>query len=509
MTSARRHVPWIAVLIAAAAMWALPGHPAAQARTAARPNVVYIYADDLGYGELGAYGQKKIRTPNLDRMAREGLRFTSHYASSPVCAPSRAMLLTGLHAGHSYIRGNYELGGFADEHEGGQMPLAPHTPTIARLLQRAGYATGAIGKWGLGMHDNTGDPNQQGFDYFFGYLDQKQAHNYYPTHLWENGRRVPLRNAYFSPHQKLASAPADPAAYDKYRGTDYAPELMTERALSFIDRYRDRPFFLYVPYTIPHLALQAPVAAVQAYVGQFEERPYLGEAGYLPARYPLSTYAGMITTLDAYVGTILEHLRAGGLEERTLVMFSSDNGPTFTVGGVQRAFFDSTAGLRGGKMEVYEGGIRVPFIARWPGRVPAGQVSDHVSAQFDLPATLAELVGVEPLAGDGISLVPTLLGRPQEQQRHKFLYFEYPENGGQLAVRLGRWKGVRVGMKKQPAAPWQLYDLTADRGETTDVASRHPDVLRELDAIVTREHRRAHIREWEFVDSRLPPGTEP
>ena len=498
MRAARRPELWIAVAVAAAAVVSRPAPSAAQgAATAPRPNVVYIYADDLGYGELGAYGQQQIRTPSLDRMAREGLRFTSHYAGSPVCAPSRAMLLTGLHAGHAYIRGNYELGGFADQHEGGQMPLPPHTPTIARLLQRAGYATGAIGKWGLGMHDNTGDPNAQGFDYFFGYLDQKQAHNHYPTHLWENGRRVPLRNTYFSPHQTLPGEPPDPAAYDAYRGTDYAPDLMTERALAFIDRHRDRPFFLYLPYTLPHLALQAPAAAVRTYTGQFVERPYLGDAGYLPSQYPRSTYAAMISTLDDYVGRILAHLRARGLEERTLVMFSSDNGATFAAGGVQREFFDSTAGLRGGKTEVYEGGIRVPFIARWPDRVPAGQVSDHVSAQYDLPATLAELAGVEPPAGDGISLLPTLLGRPRDQRAHEFLYFEYPENGGQ------------VGMKAQPKAPWQLYDLAADRGETTDVAGQHPDVLRQLDAIAAREHRRAHIREWEFVDSRLPPGTEP
>ena len=505
-----RTVFWAAVFLAAAAAGGSPGgRPARDASTPLRPNIVYIYADDLGYGELGAYGQQKILTPNLDRMAREGLRFTSHYASSPVCAPSRAMLLTGLHAGHSYIRGNYELGGFADEHEGGQMPLPAHTPTIARLLQRAGYATGAVGKWGLGMHDNTGDPNQHGFDSFFGYLDQKQAHNHYPSHLWEDGRRVPLGNAYFSPHQKLLAAPSDPAAYDAYRGADYAPDLMTERALAFIDRHREHPFFLYVPYTLPHLALQAPAPAVHSYVGRFEERPYLGEQGYVPSRHPRSTYAAMISTLDGYVGRILEHLRQRGLDDRTLVMFTSDNGPTFTAGGVDRAFFDSTAGLRGGKTELYEGGIRVPFIARWPGRVPAGRMTDHVSAQFDMAATFAELAGAEPLEGDGISLLPALLGREHEQRTHEFLYFEYPENGGQVAVRLGRWKGVKVGMKAQPETTWQLYDLASDRGESTDVAAHHPELLRRLDAVVAREHRRAHIREWEFVDSRVPPGTQP
>jgi arylsulfatase A len=470
-----------------------------------RPNVIYVFADDLGYGEIGAYGQRKIRTPHLDRMAREGMRFTQHYTGAPVCAPSRAILLTGLHAGHAYIRGNYELGGFTDDQEGGQMPLPTGTRTVAHLMREAGYATAAIGKWGLGMHDNTGDPNAHGFDYYYGVLDQKQAHNYYPTHLWENGRRVPLGNAYFSPHQKLAAPLADTRAYDRYRGADYAPELMTQKALDFIDRHRGRPFFLYLAYPLPHAALQAPDAMVRQYVGQFEERPYLGEQGYLPTRYPLSTYAAMITTLDSYVGRVFERLQALGLDERTVVMFSSDNGTTFN-GGVNKEFFSSTGGLRGAKMDVYEGGIRVPFLARWPGRIPKGTVSPLMSAQYDVLATLAELTGRASPPSDGVSMLPALLGRDGDQKPREFLYFEYPEKGGQVAVRLGKWKGVKLDMKRNPRAPWQLYDLDADLAETTDVASAHPDVLRTLDAIVSREHRRAHIREWEFIDSRVPPA---
>ena len=357
--------------------------PASQPRQGSpnRPNIVYIYADDLGWGELGAYGQRKIRTPNLDRMAAQGMRFTQHYSSAPVCAPSRGALLTGLHTGHAYIRGNYELGGFTDEEEGGQMPLHGGARTIGHVLREAGYATGAVGKWGLGMHDNTGDPNAQGFDYFYGLLDQKQAHNYYPTHLWENGTRVALRNAYFSPHQRLATPPQDPRDYDKYKGTDYAPELMTQHALEFVERHRDHPFFLYLAYPLPHLALQAPDEVVKQYVGQFEDMPYLGDLGYLPTPHPRATYAAMITALDGYVGRVLQQLERLGLDEHTLVMFSSDNGATFT-GGVDRVFFDSMGGLRGTKMDVYEGGIRVPFLARWPGRIAPGTVSDLPSAQY-------------------------------------------------------------------------------------------------------------------------------
>jgi arylsulfatase A-like enzyme len=499
-----RPLPTIVAVLVLAALATAPAARQVPSTTApARPNIVYVYADDLGYGELGAYGQRRIRTPHLDRMAREGMRFTQHYSSAPVCAPARGALMTGLHTGHAYIRGNYELGGFLDEEEGGQMPLHSGARTVAHLLRDAGYATGAVGKWGLGMHDNTGDPNAQGFDDFYGLLDQKQAHNYHPTHLWENGRRVALRNTYFSPHQTLAAPPADPRVYDRFKGTDYAPELMTQRALDFIQRHRDRPFFLYLAYPLPHLALQAPDEAVRQYVGQFEEHPYLGDQGYLPTPYPRATYAAMITTLDAYVGRVLRQLERLDLDEKTLVMFSSDNGATFT-GGVDRVFFDSMGGLRGAKMDVYEGGIRVPFVARWPGRIAPGEVSDLPSAQYDVLATLAELVGLDAGTTDGVSLLPTLLGRAAAQRHHEFLYFEYPEKGGQVAVRTGRWKGVKVNLKAEPASPWQLFDLERDRAETTDVSRQHPDVLARLDGIVRREHRRSHIREWEFLDDRRP-----
>lgn len=468
-----------------------------------KPNIIYIYADDLGYGELGCYGQTKIRTPNLDRMAAEGLRFTQHYASAPVCAPSRCMLLTGQHGGHAYIRGNYELGGFADSLEGGQMPLAAGIATLPAMLKKAGYTTGLCGKWGLGMVGSLGgSPLEHGFDYYFGYLCQKQSHNFYPTHLWENDRRYPLSNPSFQVHAPVDSAKATDADFARFIGKEYAPALMTEKALGFIRSNKARPFFLYLPYTLPHVSLQAPPEAVQAYIGAFEEKPYYGQKGYASTRYPRATYSAMITYLDAQVGRILAEIKALGLDENTIVMFSSDNGATF-AGGVDPVFFNSTGGLRGLKMDVYEGGIRVPFIARWPEKIAPGRVSDHISVQYDLPATLAELTGQSFGPTDGISFLPTLLGKNAQQRSHEFLYFEYPEKGGQLAIRMGDWKGVRTEVRKNKAARWQLYNLKNDLTETTDLAGQYPKIIQQLDALLGKEHLRSHIREWEFVDPKF------
>src|SRR5690606_22304292 len=265
------------------------------------PNIIYIYADDLGYGELGSYGQEKIKTPNLDRMAAEGIRFTQHYAGSPVCAPSRAILLTGKHSGHSYIRGNYELGGFEDSTEGGQMPLPEGTFTIAKMLKNAGY--------GLGMTGTTGDPLLHGFDYYYGLLDQKQAHNFYPTHLWENGQLDTLNNHVINVHRKLDSAKATDSGFEYYKGNDYAITKMTQKALGFIERNKQKPFFLYLPYTLPHLSLQAPEEYINKYKGRFNESPYYGQHGYAATKYPLSTYAAMITYLDEQVGIILQKIQ--------------------------------------------------------------------------------------------------------------------------------------------------------------------------------------------------------
>lgn len=467
-----------------------------------KPNIIYIYADDMGYGELGAYGQTKIKTPNLDRMSAEGMRFTDHYSSAPVCAPARCMLLTGKHGGHTYIHGNYELGGFADSLEGGQMPLPEGVFTVGKMMQQAGYKTAAIGKWGLGMANTTGSPIKQGFDYFYGYLDQKQAHNYYPTHLWENDHWDTLQNPVINVHKQIDSIKATVADFNYYKGKEYAPAKLTEKALAFIDNNKNKPFFLYLPYTLPHLSLQAPDEWVKKYIGQFNERPYYGQNGYASSLYPLSTYAAMISFLDAQVGLILEKIKALGLDENTLILFSSDNGATFN-GGVNRQFFNSNGGLRGQKMDLYEGGIREPFIARWPGKITKGTTSAHPSVQFDLMATLAELLHQKTNATDGISFLPELMGKTKDQQKHPYIYFEYPENGGQLAIRMGNWKGVKLDVKKHPEKKWQLFNLQTDRNETTDISDKYPDLIKQFELIVKKEHQQAHIQEWEFIQPKF------
>lgn len=480
----------------------VPPHKVLAQTNANKPNIIYIYADDLGYAEIGAYGQQKIKTPHLDQMAAEGMRFTQHYTSAPVCAPARCMLMTGKHGGHSFIRGNYELGGFPDNLEGGQMPLPEGTFTLPKMLKGAGYATGMMGKWGLGMHHTSGSPNRQGFDYYYGYLDQKQAHNFYPTHLWENDTYAKLNNPSITVHKRLDSTTATDEDFAYFVGNDYAPESMTEKALTFIDKHKKHPFFLYLPYTIPHVSLQVPEPYVNKYRGKFEERPYYGQQGYASTRYPYSTYAGMISFLDDQVGKIMSAIKALGLDENTLIMFSSDNGTTF-AGGVNAKFFNSVDGLRGLKMEVFEGGIRMPFIARWPGKIKAGTTSDLISVQYDLMATLAELTGQSAGSTDGISFLPALLGNSSRQKLHEFLYFEYPENGGQIAVRMGNWKGVRLNVKRNANSPWLLFDLGKDRNETTDIAALHPDVVRQLDVIAKREHECATVKDWEFVDPKF------
>jgi arylsulfatase A len=486
-----------------------------------QPNIVYIYADDLGYNEVGVYGQEKIKTPHLNKMANEGIMFTQHYTSSPVCAPARSALLTGLHTGHSYIRSNLEYGEakFNDEDEYGQEPLPEGTITLGTILKEAGYTTGAIGKWGLGMTGNSGHPNKQGFDYFYGYLDQKQAHNYYPTHLWENDQWDSLDNPFIYVHNARAERneknrqaidafakshlkPGDEGFFDAYKGKEYAIDAMTAKAEKFIRENKDDRFFLYLPYTIPHVSLQVPDSALQQYLGMFEEEPYLGDQSYTPHKYPKSAYAAMITYFDSQVGKILSLLDEVGLDENTIVMFSSDNGPTFN-GGVDAAYFNSTGGFRGMKMDVYEGGIRMPMIARWPGKIKAGSKTDHISAQYDVMATLAELSGAKaPETTDGISFLPTMLGNDEDQEQHEFLYFEYPARG-QIAIRMGKWKAVKTDLIPHPDNPWQLYNLEEDKFETQNVAEEHPDLLVQFDEILKREHRPSHVERWNFVDKVL------
>jgi arylsulfatase A len=467
-----------------------------------KPNIIFIYADDLGYAETGPYGQQKIKTPNLDRLSAEGIHFNQFYTSTPVCAPARCMLLTGRHGGHSYIRGNYEMGGFADSLEGGQMPLPEGTVTIGSMLQQAGYTTGAIGKWGLGMQYSTGDPNKQGFNYFYGYLDQKQSHNFYPSHLWENGKADKLNNEYINVHQSLAAETAKDSDFDYYKGKDYAIDEMTKKATQFIKTNHAAPFFLYLPYTIPHVSLQVPDSALKQYIGQFNEKPYYGQQGYAPHKYPLSAYAAMITYLDTQVGIIMNLVASMGLDNNTIILFSSDNGTTFN-GGVDAKFFNSTGGLKGLKMDLYEGGIREPLIARWPGKIPAGKTSELPSVQYDIMATFADIAGIKAPANDGISLLPEMTGKHKQQAGRKYIYFEYPEKGGAVAIRMGNWKAIKNGLKKNPDAAWELYDLATNKSEERDVASAHQDLLPTFDAIVKKEHRNAHINEWEFLHSKM------
>jgi arylsulfatase A len=448
------------------------------------PNIVFMLADDLGYGELGCYGQQKIRTPNIDRLAAEGMRFTQHYAGSPVCAPSRCVLLTGYHTGHAYIRDNDEMDErgdvWHDPELEGQRPLLPDTYTIGTMLKQAGYTTGAIGKWGLGGPGSSGEPNRQGFDHWYGYLCQRVAHNYYPTHLWRNGEKDILEgNEYFYPHQEFPqdADPNDPASYERYSGEQYSLDVMVEEALGFIRDNRDSPFFLYLPFTVPHAAIQVPEDSLAEYEGQFDDSPYLGDRGYLPHRAPRAGYAAMITRMDRGIGRIMALLAELGLDDNTIVFFSSDNGPTFN-GGTDSEFFNSAGEFRGLKTQLYEGGIRVPLIARWPGHIAPGTVSDHQSAFWDFLPTFAELANVQAATDtDGISLLPALRGAPGEQQEHEYLYWEYQ---GKQAVRMGNWKAVRHGV----AEPIELYDLATDIGERHDIAHDNQEIVAQIESIM-------------------------
>ena len=447
--------------------------PPASPAAAGRPNIVFILADDLGYGDVGAYGQTKIRTPRLDRMAREGTRFTQFYAGSPVCAPSRSALMTGQHTGHTYIRGN-------KEHPAGQEPLPDGVTTVADLLQRAGYATGIFGKWGLGGPDTEGIPSRHGFDEFFGYYDQRRAHFYYPEYLHRDGEKVALPN-------RVREEPRSPGAGPAVVRGRYSHDAIAEEALAFLDRHRREPFFLYVPVTIPHAELQAPDDAYAAYVKDgrsvFPETPF-AEDHYGAQAMPHATYAAMVSRLDRDVGRILDKLGELGLDRRTIVFFASDNGPS-VEGGSDPKFFASSGPFRGIKRDVYEGGIRVPMIAWGPGRIPAGRTSDEVWVMWDVLPTLAALAGAKTPSGiDGISMVPALTGRGR-QQPHGALYWEFYEQGSKQAVRMGRWKGVRQPMI---TGKIEVYDLQTDPGETRDVAAGHPEVAARLARLLDAAH---------------------
>jgi len=461
-----------------------------------KPNIIYIYADDMGYGDVGFNGQKYIKTPTLDKMAEEGIKFTDHYTGAPICAPARCILMTGKHSGRSYIRNNFEMHD-DDPYKSGQLPIPDEEETIAEMLKKAGYTTAAIGKWGLGSLASSGSPLKQGFDFFYGYIDQAHAHNHFPAYLFRNDQMVMTRNDSFHVHTRFdGDDPSDLSAYDKYKGPDYSLDLMTVEAKNFIQENKDKPFFLYLPYIVPHKALQVPDESLAMYEGVFEEEPYLGGRGYSPHPKPLSAYAAMITRMDQKIGEILQLLKELGLDENTLVMFSSDNGPA-SGGGLNTRFFESSGIFKGSKGSLYEGGIREPFIARWPGKIKAGRVADHVSAQYDLKATLAELVGVDPGDTDGISFLPTLLGKDKEQKKHEYLYWEFSNGGGQYAVRIGDMKGVWRNVSGSDVEKWEVYNLKDDPSETKDLAAEYPELVKRFSEIV-KQRVPSHIDRWNF-----------
>lgn len=466
------------------------------------PNIIYILADDMGYGDLGCYGQTKIETPNIDRLAAEGMIFTNHYSGCAVSAPARCTLLTGLHSGKAQVRSNDPmpergdvqnyLAMFADPALEGNRPLIAGTFTIGTMLKSAGYTTGIVGKWGLGAPGTDGLPNKLGFDYFYGYVCQRQAHTYYPLHLWENEQRVFLNNDTVPPHTPLPEGadPLDPESYAPYTLKDYSAELMFSKITWFVEENKEKQFFLYWATTIPHLPLQAPKEWVDYYVKKFgDEEPYTGRkggGGYFPCRYPRATYAAMISYLDEQVGQLVKQLKDEGLYENTLIIFSSDNGPI----GPNVAWFKSAAPFRSEagyiKGSLNEGGIREPMIVSWPGVIKPGSVSNHISAFYDVMPTLAEITGAEiPHDLSGISFFDELKGKKQKQ--HEYLYWEFPSSGGQMAVRIGNLKAIRKNMHKGNLK-WELYNLEKDPAELSDISADNPEIITRVEEIVSIEH---------------------
>jgi arylsulfatase len=452
------------------------------------PNIIYILADDLGYNELGCYGQTKIKTPHIDALAESGMRFTQHYSGSSVCAPSRGSLLTGLHTGHAYIRNNGLFKGSSE----GQRPLKSGTFTLAHLMKKANYATCCVGKWGLGYPGSEGDPLNMGFDHFFGYNCQTHAHNYYPTYLWRNTDKIILDNPAFPSKQKL---PSNVDAYDeknyaKYQGREHSSDLMGKEVLTFIEQHKEEPFFIYYATPIPHVSLQIPDRDLEEYKNLFEEIPYNGKRGYLPHRYPHAAYAAMISHLDRQVGQIVDKLKKEGLYDNTLIIFTSDNGSADN-GGADLKFFNGVGELNGYKGSFYEGGIRVPMIASWPGHIQAGSLSHHVSAFWDVMPTFAELTGQPMPEVDGVSYLPSLMGQNNKQKQHDHLYWEL---GKSQAVRMGNWKGIRKWKDGVPGKT-SLYNLESDLGEQNNLASQKPEIVEEIETIMD-SRTPSEVRNW-------------
>lgn len=463
-------------------------------------NIVFILADDLGWGELGCYGQQKIPTPNLDRLASQGVRFTQHYSGAPVCAPSRCVLMTGKHLGHAEIRGNMQAKVHFPEFSEGQIPLTQDATTVAQWLQRAGYATGAMGKWGLGPVGSTGDPNRKGFDLFFGYNCQAVAHSYYPRYLWRNSERVLINE---SPVPGANKQPSGDVTIEAWQGEQYAPKLMIDEAERFIESNRERPFFLYLPFIEPHVAMHPPRESVDRFPVEWDSEPYRGHCGYLPHPRPRAGYAAMISDLDSYVGRVMSAIESKGIADRTLVIFSSDNGTThpgqpgthFHIGGVDPHFFNSTADLRGYKGSVYEGGLRVPMIARLPSRITPNTVNDAPSYFADWFPTLCDAAGLDkPGRLDGESLWSELTSHPSIKAaagdfaaNRKPMIWIFPEYGGQAAVRIGNLKAIRQGLQTKTPSPWEVYDVAVDRAEQQNIVARESAFIRQVEELLRHQ----------------------
>lgn len=454
-----------------------------------QPNIIYILADDLGIEEIGAYGQKQMRTPNIDRLAREGCRLTQYYAGCAVCAPSRCAFLTGLHTGHAFIRDNFEIPNQQVNGQvrfGGQMPLPAGTRTLAKVLKQSGYATACIGKWGLGNMESAGSPLHQGFDFFYGYTCQRHAHNHYPQYLYRNETVEALDNPVIPIGARLPETcdPLDAAQYAAYCGKTYAPDLMEKEAVHFIRQNRQKPFFLFYTTALPHLGLQAPAALVEACRARFpNEKPYIGGKGYVPCRYPLATYAAMVEHLDRTVGRIVALVDELGLSEDTVICFSSDNGASFTAGGKQAADFAAMGTRRGNKGDLYEGGLAAPCMVRWPGHIQPATTSHQLAAMWDLFPTFCALARIAVPEGlDGISLLPMLTGQPGGAV-HASLYWETARN--KQALRKGDWKVIRF----HPSQRVELYNVANDPGETNNLAESESGRCAELLAELHTQHR--------------------
>lgn len=474
-----------------------------------KPNIIYILADDLGYGDLGAYGQTKIETPNIDALAKSGMLFTQHYSGAPVCAPARASLLTGKHGGQASIRGNDEWtergnvwdykAMIKDSTLEGQRPMPKNTTTIASLLKTANYKTALVGKWGLGAPHTESIPTLMGFDYFFGYNCQRMAHTYTPVHLYENEQRYYLNNDTIPPHEGLASNsdPNNQLSYAKYDQPDYGPSLIFDKMMGFIEANKAAPFFVYWASPIPHIPLQAPKKWIDYYVSKFgDEAPYYFKkerGSYFPVRYPHATYAAMVSYLDENIGKLVAYLKAEGIYDNTLIIFTSDNGPASPGdGGASTKWFNSSGLFSNNYGRVkgftYEGGIRVPMIASWPATIKAGTKSDHISAFYDVLPTLNDIAQVKTnYRSNGLSFYKALTD-PSHQQKHDYLYWEFAGYKGQVAVRMGRWKMIWKDIKAGNKAV-ELYNLENDIKEENNIMSQHPEMRDKFFNIIKKEHQ--------------------